>query len=95
MLPLGLLYILIAPGLVFSTVWCGFHYGTDAVLGCLVGTAAVIFGHWMVQVRFYQRPQCDVRYGVAEKSGGARSPSYYDMLPMWRDDNFDSDTVRV
>ena len=89
MLPLGLIYIAVAPALIFSTVWCGFHYGTDALLGCLVGVASIIFGHWLVQVRQYNRPKCDTRYSIGTKASGLR-PNTYDLVPLWRgDDNLD------
>lgn len=32
MRPLGIAYVFVCPGLVFATVWCGFHYVMDAMV---------------------------------------------------------------
>lgn len=35
----ALVLTLVVPGLVFATVWCGFHYATDAIVGSVLGGA--------------------------------------------------------
>lgn len=91
MLPLGIAYIFVAPGLVFATVWCGFHYGTDAVLGCMVGVASVIIGHYAVNMVPYRRPQCDSKYATPAPKQGSERAGTYRLLPLWRDDSSQGD----
>eukprot|EP00123_Amoebidium_parasiticum_P013897 comp22213_c1_seq1/m.32701 comp22213_c1_seq1/g.32701 ORF comp22213_c1_seq1/g.32701 comp22213_c1_seq1/m.32701 type:complete len:409 (-) comp22213_c1_seq1:392-1618(-) len=75
--PLAAIYMLVAPGLIFSTMWCGFHYGVDSLFGCLVGGLCCVVGVWMAKNTTYHFPQCDDKY----RDGFARLPVYVVPAP--------------
>lgn len=52
-------YIFVVPGLVVATVWCGFHYAIDAVLGCIIGFTACYIGMRFGSTMKYNVPYND------------------------------------
>lgn len=69
----------------FATVWAGFHYGIDAILGCFVGAVAIVIGHWMAESVPFKRPKCDNSYtDVFSKSKYGPNGDYsYGYVPLW------------
>jgi len=58
-LPLAIVYIFFVPGLIFATVWCGFHYGLDAGSGTLWGILCGVGGIMLAKHIPYIRPYHD------------------------------------
>eukprot|EP01090_Pellita_catalonica_P006206 TRINITY_DN16406_c0_g1_i1.p1 TRINITY_DN16406_c0_g1~~TRINITY_DN16406_c0_g1_i1.p1 ORF type:complete len:396 (-),score=41.57 TRINITY_DN16406_c0_g1_i1:166-1353(-) len=64
--PLAIIYTFFVPGLVFATVWCGFHYGLDAGIGTIWGITCGIAGIWLAKTVPYVQPYHDkANYGAA------------------------------
>eukprot|EP00123_Amoebidium_parasiticum_P021702 comp7215_c0_seq1/m.2925 comp7215_c0_seq1/g.2925 ORF comp7215_c0_seq1/g.2925 comp7215_c0_seq1/m.2925 type:complete len:374 (-) comp7215_c0_seq1:224-1345(-) len=62
MQPVAVAYIFVAPGLWFATVWCGFHYAIDALLGISIGTICGIIGVAVTEALRCRVPKWDTRY---------------------------------
>jgi membrane-associated phospholipid phosphatase len=61
---LAIFYCFLVPGLIFATVWCGFHYGLDSTTGTLWGVLCTIAGVLIAKHTPYHRPRHDKGYGT-------------------------------
>jgi len=59
---LAVVFSFIVPGLIFATVWCGFHYGLDSAVGTLWGLFCSIVGILLAKHMPYHRPRHDKGY---------------------------------
>eukprot|EP01088_Endostelium_zonatum_P012889 TRINITY_DN2719_c0_g1_i1.p1 TRINITY_DN2719_c0_g1~~TRINITY_DN2719_c0_g1_i1.p1 ORF type:complete len:434 (+),score=43.05 TRINITY_DN2719_c0_g1_i1:633-1934(+) len=57
--PLAIVYLFFVPGLIFATVWCGFHYGLDAGSGTLWGILCAVTGFAISEAVPYVKPSFD------------------------------------
>jgi len=72
---LAVIYLFLVPGLIFATVWCGFHYGIDAISGTFWGLVCGIGGMLLAKHVEYVRPYHDrVNYGMGGGLKGKRNP---------------------
>lgn len=55
---LGLFFFLLVPGLVLATVWCGFHYGMDALGGVVLGLILTLIAIAITMKWPYLEPRC-------------------------------------
>jgi len=62
--PLAIGFIFLVPGLVVATVWCGFHYAFDAVIGCVWGILAGTLGVMLANSMTVRRPAYDTHYSL-------------------------------
>eukprot|EP01089_Gocevia_fonbrunei_P013485 TRINITY_DN3465_c0_g4_i1.p1 TRINITY_DN3465_c0_g4~~TRINITY_DN3465_c0_g4_i1.p1 ORF type:complete len:447 (-),score=58.43 TRINITY_DN3465_c0_g4_i1:163-1503(-) len=66
---MAIVYLFFVPGLIFATVWCGFHYGIDAGAGTIWGVVCGIGGMLLAKHSGYVRPYHDrANYGVGVKA---------------------------
>eukprot|EP01134_Creolimax_fragrantissima_P005176 CFRG5176T1 len=72
--PLGIVYIFTAPGLVFATVWGGFHYFIDAFVGVLVGLLCCSLGFLIMRTVSYNLPAFDDKYSALFRAQSIGSP---------------------
>lgn len=68
------LFLAYVPGLWVSTIYGGFHYAIDSILGVGIGTFAALFCHYMVP-RLLDRANSQVRNSLEESPAQARSDS--------------------
>ncbi|KNC86715.1 hypothetical protein SARC_01135 [Sphaeroforma arctica JP610] len=73
----GLAYVLVCPGLWFATMWCGFHYGIDSIVGIVVGLLCTAFAHAFARVLPYRVPSNDPSYSIAFRNRHGATPSFY------------------
>eukprot|EP00128_Syssomonas_multiformis_P016290 Colp12_sorted_trinity150504_noHs@29740 len=60
--PLAVTWIAIVPGLVFATIWCGFHYAFDSIIGVALGIVGAGIGVWVTAHVRYIPPISDWQY---------------------------------
>jgi len=77
-IPLAIVYTLFVPGLIFATVWCGFHYGLDAGSGTIWGILCGVGGILLAKYIPYNRPYHDrLNYGSAVLLKSKYNPAKY------------------
>lgn len=59
---LAILYSFLVPGLIFATVWCGFHYGLDSTVGTLWGILCSVGGILLAKYMPYLKPRHEKGY---------------------------------
>jgi len=59
---LAIAYLFLVPGLIFATVWCGFHYGLDSTTGTIWGLLCSVAGILLAKYMPYYQPKHDNYY---------------------------------
>ncbi|KAL6055848.1 hypothetical protein QOT17_016470 [Balamuthia mandrillaris] len=67
-LRLALILAFLVPGLVTATVWCGFHYGLDAMAGVSWGICTAAAGILLAKFMPYHKPAHDTSYSAFRQS---------------------------
>jgi len=66
---LGFLYVFICPGIIFATIWCGFHYAVDSISGVIVGYVVGRLAMRFAERAEYCKPVCDRAYYTSKEDG--------------------------
>eukprot|EP01134_Creolimax_fragrantissima_P001510 CFRG1510T1 len=72
----GLAYILVCPGLWVATVWCGFHYGIDSIVGIAVGALCTALANAFARLLPYHAPTHDDKYSMNFVCARSVMPTY-------------------